>query len=117
MQKRIRAGDLRLPVYLGAPVIGQDSAGAETITWDDVKTWGYIEPLAGKEWASATMLKENVDVRIVLRYNKSRVPSARWRVIDAGLGVIYDIQSAMVDPARGVVECMAKSAMGNVDAR
>jgi len=115
--KPIRAGDLRTPIKLGNPVIVRDAGGGEIITWNETDAWAKIEPLTGREWLGGMFIKESVDVRITLRRDPMRVPSARWRVRDPQSGARYDLQTIMQDLKQGAIECLARSVMGNVDGR
>jgi head-tail adaptor len=115
--KPIRAGDLRTPVKLGSPTITKDDAGGEAVAWVETDEWAKIEALTGREWLGGMLIKEAVDVRITLRLNPTRIPTARWRVRDPQTGMLYDIQNVLPDAKLGGVECLARSAMGNVDGR
>lgn len=115
--KNIRAGALRTPVFLGRVVLGQDDAGAQTVTWEEKETWAAIEPLRGKEWLSTATVKDAVDVLITLRLIPDWTPVARWRVRDAITGALYDLVTVMLQPKFGSAECLAHSVQGNSDAR
>jgi SPP1 family predicted phage head-tail adaptor len=117
MRARIRAGDLRVPVFIGKPSITRDNTGAERVTWADQKTFAMFEPLTGREWMAANMLKDAVDIRITIRYIPQWVPSARWRVVDPATGITWQIVTVMVNQSLAVVECLARNAEGNTDGR
>ena len=117
MQKNLRSGDLRMPIRVGKPNNVQSDDGGQIPQWDDDLTWGKVEPITGREWLGGQIIKENVDVRILIRYNAARIPAAGWRIIDDSNGQIYDIQAVLAAPWAGVVECLARSAQGNADGR
>jgi len=119
--RRIRAGALRTPVALGRPVIVKDAAGGEAITWQEFDTMAAIEPLSGREWASATIVKDAVDCKITIRLAPGWIPAARWRVRDRSNGPthgqLYNLVTAMLIPEQGAAECLAKTAIGATDGR
>lgn len=115
--RNIRAGALRSPVFLGRPVITGDAAGGEILTWAEFATWAYIEPLTGREWASATNAKDSVDVRISIRCSDGWMPDARWRVRDAVTGAIYNLVTVMPSGRFKSAECLARTAQGSTDGR
>lgn len=117
MRSRIRAGDLSTPMMVGKPTITVDATGAETIAWTETKVMALVEPLTGREWAQAALLKETVDVRMTIRHIPSLIPSARWRMRDPATGTVYNIVTVMPDPRNALVEMMARSQAGNLDGR
>ena len=115
--RHIRAGLLREPVFLGRPQVAQDAAGAPAVTWQELKTFAAIEPVTGREFLGAGLLKDAVDVKITVRISLGWEPDARWRVRDAVSGRIYNIVSALLMPKEKAAECLARSASGNSDGR
>lgn len=115
--KNIRAGALRTKVFLGRPVITKDAAGGESLTWEEFETWAAIDSLSGREWATATMLKDSVDCRITVRISPTWVPEARWRIRDKVTSQLFDLVTVLLVPKNGAAECLAKTAQGNADAR
>jgi head-tail adaptor len=122
MRSRIRAGDLRTPVRIDRPTITQDDGGGEVINWTSnppvpSTMLASVEPLSGREWANAVMLKDAVDYLVTIRYMPSCVPNARWRVVNLETNAIMSVVAVMVHQKHGLVELMCKSTMGDTDGR
>jgi SPP1 family predicted phage head-tail adaptor len=113
--KRIGARDT--PIALGRPVVTRDNAGGEVLTWEEFKTWAGIQPLTGREVASAGLVKESVDYKILIKPSPGWEPSERWRVRDRVTGTLYNLVAILSSPRSGTAECLAKRASGNSDAR
>jgi len=117
MSRRNSSGALRVPVFLGRPVVVKDGAGGEAITWQEFATWARIDAAGGREWATAAIVKDTVDCRITVRVIPGWIPEARWRVREKESGRLYDLVTVMLAPQFGNAECLARTAQGNTDAR
>ena len=86
----MRAGRLRNNVTIQAKTITTDSYGGSVETWADVAdVAASLEPLAGRELASAQTVNAETTTRIRMRYRAGVVSSNRI-TFD---GKFYNIQS------------------------
>jgi head-tail adaptor len=118
MRNGIRAGDLRTLAAIGRPTVTRDAAGAEVIEWDSRPVWAYLEPLAGKEWATPSMLKDGADFRITIHRIDGWIPSPRWRFVAVdNPALIFNVTAVMANPTNALVECLCRSSSGETDGR
>lgn len=112
---RIRSGELRTPLLLGAPVRAQDNTGAYVTTWPvEVPVFAKLDPSGGSEWMNAVMLRDQIDIAITIRYIPTSVPNATWRLRDPNTGDIYTVVAVMVHPKHNLVELACRSTVGNI---
>lgn len=116
MRTRIRAGELRTPLMLAAPVVVQDPAGGQgPTTYPDEKlVYAKIEPSGGREWMNAVMLRDQIDTAVIIRYIPGMVPNATWRLRDPHAGTIYMVVAVLVDPKHSVIEMACRTTMAVV---
>jgi head-tail adaptor len=104
-------------VLLGKPTKTQDDAGAESITWADLAVYANIEPLSGREYFAAGMMKDPADVRITIRAIPGWIPLATWRVRNAATGDVWNIVTVQVNPNNALVEMMGRTVPVGTDGR
>ena len=86
----MRAGKLDRRVVLQRPLDQQDGSGTVTQTWFDAgEVWASRRDLRGREFVAAQALQAEVETLYTIRHAPGLVPSARWRLVDAGR--VYDI--------------------------
>jgi head-tail adaptor len=118
MKRARQAGNARELFALGRPVVTKDANGAEVVgSWEERRVWGWREPLSGREFMQAAVLKDAVDCRITTAWDPTFVPTAQWRFVDVDSGAVFSIVTVMIDAANRLVECMCRVTLAQRDGR
>ena len=65
-----RAGSLDRRVTIQSRSTAQDTAGQQSLTWNDIATvWAAIHPLTGHELARAQMVNTEISHEVTIRYD------------------------------------------------
>lgn len=109
----MRSGSLRHAVIIETQIKAQDSTGSIVSSWSsfaDVRA--SIEPIAGREFFSASQVQSNVNTRIRIRYLDGVTP--KMRVVHGS--DYYDIQAVLPDARSGRHEmdlmCVKRGSQG-----
>ena len=101
-------GERRMRVVYQTPTITQDAYGEPDKTWTTIATaWSLVQPLKGKERFEVAQMKEDVEYRIVTRYQTALASldsgdRATWD------GKTFDIRAVMFrDHTRKELEILA----------
>lgn len=90
----MNAGELRHQVTIQQKAITADAFGGPVESWTDVVTvWARVEPLQGRELATAQSVNAEITTRITMRYRPWVIPANRI-VFE---GKYYNLQS-VIDP-------------------
>lgn len=90
----MNAGELRHQVTIQSKTITTDGHGGPIETWNDTAyPWAKVEPLQGRELATAQTVNAETTTRITMRYLAGVIPANRI-TFD---GKYYNLQS-VVDP-------------------
>jgi head-tail adaptor len=112
---RIRAGELRTPLMLAAPVVTRDPAGGQSTAYPgELQVFAKIEPSGGREWMNAVMLRDQIDTAVTIRYMPGTVANSTWRLRDPNAGTIYTVVAVLVDAKHNLVEMACQSTVGNI---
>jgi SPP1 family predicted phage head-tail adaptor len=88
----MQAGDLDRRVDLQKKVITRTSTGAEEWSWVSQRiVWASILPIRGREYMTADHLRSDIEVRIVMRYQRDLSVASTWRAVSENL--VYSIKS------------------------
>lgn len=103
------AGRLRGRITLERAVERASPSGSVTRHWQPVgRFWAAVEPLRGREYFHANQIRDEVDVKITLRYPPDIEITPRMRVRQGQ--TLYDIQSVIdVHHAHQILELMCKA--------
>jgi SPP1 family predicted phage head-tail adaptor len=89
----MEAGKLRHKLTIQQKTITTDAFGGAIETWSDmaVNVWASVEPLSGRELATAQSVYAETTVKITMRYLSSVIPA--MRIVFEGR--FYNIQSVV----------------------
>jgi SPP1 family predicted phage head-tail adaptor len=82
----IEIGQLRHRITIQTPqVTGQDSTGAELISWVEfAQVWANVMPIGGREIFAAAQIYPDADTRIIMRWRSDLDPKMRiWWPVSA----------------------------------
>ena len=109
----MRSGSLRHSVMIEQQTKAQDSTGSIVVSWEDfAAVRAAIEPIAGREFFSASQVQSSVTTRIRIRYLSGVTP--KMRVVHGS--DVYDIEAVLPDSRSGLHEmdlmCVRRGAQG-----